>query len=101
MPILEAAKASRTAPSVDNSDDLMFPWSYNPKRARWAEGMHWSDIIGVSPKATRDWAATCLREKDINESVIGRLFGHTPKTQTGVYGSVKMETMRRALDQLT
>ena len=92
IPILEAQKFG---------EGLIFPWAYNPRRARWAEGMHWSDIIGVSPKATRDWAATCLREKDINESVIGRLFGHTPKTQTGVYGLVKMETMRRALDQLT
>ena len=92
MPILEAQKFG---------EGLIFPWAYNPRRARWAEGMHWCDIIGVSPKATRDWAATCLREKDINESVIGRLFGHTPKTQTGVHGSVKLETMRRALDQLT
>ena len=79
---------------------LIFPWAYNAKRARWAEGTHWSQIIGVSPKATRDWAATCLRSKDINESVIGRLFGHTPKNQTGVYGSVDMDTMRRALEQL-
>ena len=62
--------------------------------------MHWNQIIGVSPKATRDWAATCLRSKDINESVIGRLFGHTPKTQTGVYGAVDMDTMRKALSQL-
>ena len=92
MPILKAQEFG---------EGLIFPWSYNPKRARWAEGMHWSDIIGVSPKATRDWAATCLREKDINESVIGRLFGHTPKTQKGVYGSVRLETMKRALDQLT
>ena len=92
IPILEAQKFG---------EGLIFPWAYNPKRSQWAEGMHWSDIIGVSPKATRDWAATCLREKDINESVIGRLFGHTPKTQTGVYGSVQMETIRRALDQLT
>ena len=54
----------------------------------------------VSPKATRDWAATCLRSKDINESVIGRLFGHTPKTQTGVYGAVDMDTMRKSLNQM-
>ena len=82
-------------------EGLIFPWAFSPKRGRWAEGMHWTKIIGVSPKATRDWAATCLRSKDINESVIGRLFGHTPKTQTGVYGSVGMETMRKALEQLT
>ena len=43
-------------------EGLIFPWAYNPKRSQWAEGMHWSDIFGVSPKATRDWAATCLRE---------------------------------------
>ena len=92
MPILKAQKFG---------EGLMFPWSYNAKEARWAAGFHWQEVLGVSPKATRDWAATCLREKDINESVIGRLFGHTPKTQTGVYGSVKMETLRRALDQLT
>ena len=63
--------------------------------------MRWTKIIGVSPMATRDWAATCLRTRDINESVIGRLFGHTPRTQTGVYGSVEMGTMRKALEQLT
>ena len=62
--------------------------------------MHWTQIIGVSPKATRDWAAMCLRSKDINESVIGGLFGHIPKTQTAVYGSVEMTTMRKALEQL-
>lgn len=81
-------------------EGLIFPWAYSKARARWAEAMHWPKIIGVSPKATRDWAATCLRSKDINESVIGRLFGHTPKTQTGVYGSVGMETMKKALEQL-
>ena len=81
-------------------EELIFPWAYSPKRARWCEAMHWHKIIGVSPKATRDWAATCLRSKDINESVIGSLFGHTPKTQTGVYGAVCMDTMRRALDLL-
>ena len=81
---------------------LIFPWAYNPNRARWAEGMHWNDILGVSPKATRDWAASCLRMKDVNERTIGRLFGHSPsKTSiTGVYGSVDLETMRRALEQL-
>ncbi len=84
------------------SAGLIFPWSYNPNRARWAEGMHWNDILGVSPKATRDWAASCLRMKDVNERTIGRLFGHSPsKTSiTGVYGSVDLDTMRRALDQL-
>ena len=66
-------------------EGLMFPWDYNAKWTRWAEGMHWSKIIGVSPKETRNWAATCLRSKDINESVIGGLFGHAPKNQKGVY----------------
>ena len=85
-----------------DTSGLIFPWSYNPKRARWAEGMHWSDILGVSPKATRDWAASCLRMKDINERTIGKLFGHSPSRNsiTGVYGGVDLETMRTALDQL-
>ena len=96
MPILRQEQLD------EKCEGLIFPWAYNPKRGgRWCEAMHWTQIIGVSPKATRDWAATCLRTRDINESVIGRLFGHTPRTQTGVYGSVEMSTMRKALEQLT
>ena len=66
------------------------------------KGMHWNDILGVSPNATRDWAASCLRRQDINERTISKLFGHNPSkvSITGVYGSVDLETMRRALDQL-
>ena len=84
------------------STGLIFPWAYNEKAARWCESLHWSRVLGVSPKATRDWAASCLRSKDINERTIGKLFGHSPsKTSiTGVYGSVDLDTMRRALDQL-
>ena len=78
----------------------MFPWAYNAERGRWCEGLRWQRYIGISPKATRDWAATYLRSKDTNEMVIGKLFGHIPKTVTGRYGSVDMETMRRALEQL-
>ena len=78
----------------------MFPWAYNAERGRSCEGLHRQRYIGISPKATRDWAATCLRSKDINEMVIGKLFGDSPKTVTGRYGSVDMETMRRALKQL-
>ncbi|WP_253912361.1 tyrosine-type recombinase/integrase [Synechococcus sp. KORDI-52] len=85
----------------ERCEGLIFPWAYSAKRDRWCEAMHWHKIIGVSPKATHDWAATCLRSKDINESVIGRLFGHTPKTQTSVYGAVDLPTMRKALEQLT
>ena len=96
MPILRQEQLD------EKCEGLIFPWAYNPKRGgRWCEAMHWTQIIGVSPKATRDWAATCLRTRDINESVIGRLFGHTPRTQTGVYGSVEMSMMRKALEQLT
>ena len=103
LPILRQEVLEETSPegSAEPCEGLIFPWAYNAKRARWAEGMHWSQIIGVSPKATRDWAATCLRSKDINESVIGRLLGHSPKTHTGVYEAVGMETMRKALEQLT
>ena len=94
MPILKQEQLDEPC------EDYVFPWAYNTKCARWCEAMHWQKIIGISTKATRDWAATCLRSKDINESVIGRLFGHTPKTQTGIYGSVSMDTLRRAIEQL-
>ena len=95
LPILKQEKLDEPC------EGLIFPWAYNPKRGgRWCEAMHWNNYVGVSPKATRDWAARCLRSKDINESVIGRLFGHTPRTQTAVYGSVDMDTMRKALNQL-
>ena len=98
--LMEVLRAE-TVRSVDNSG-LIFPWAYNEKAARWCESLHWSRVLGVSPKATRDWAASCLRSKDINERTIGKIFGHSPsKTSiTGVYGSVDIETMRRALDQL-
>ena len=56
--------------------------------------------IRISPKEIRDWAAMCLRSKDINEMVIGRLFGHCPKTVTERYGSVDMNALKRALEQL-
>ena len=96
LPILRQEKLDEPC------EGLIFPWAYNPKRGgRWCEAMNWTAIIGVSPKATRDWAATCLRSRDINESVIGRIFGHTPRTQNGFYGSVEMRTMRKALEQLT
>ena len=95
LPILKQEKIDEPC------EGLIFPWAYNPKRGgRWCEAMHWTNYVGVSPKTTSDWAATCLRSKDINESVIGRLFGHTPRTQTAVYGSVDMDTMRKALNQL-
>ena len=59
-------------------------------------------MIGVSSKAIRDWAASCLRRKGINERTICKLFGHSPSKTSinGVYGSGDLETMRRALDQL-
>ena len=97
LPILRTAQDQAVA--VENSG-LMFPWAYNEARGRWCEGLHWQRYIGISPKATRDWAATCLRSKDINELVIGRLFGHSPKNVTGKYGAVDLPTMRRALEQL-
>jgi integrase len=108
--LMEILRALESAPTVDNSkggagaptSGLIFPWAYNERQARWCESLHWSRVLGVSPKATRDWAASCLRSKDINERTIGKIFGHSPsKTSiTGVYGSVDLATMRRALDQL-
>ena len=63
-------------------------------------GVKGCKYICISPKAIRDWAAMCLRSKDINEMVIGRLFGHFPKTVTARYGSVDMNALRRDLEQL-
>lgn len=51
-------------------------------------------------KACLDSVATSLREAEINERVIGSILGHTPKTSTGIYGSVSIEAMRNAFNYL-
>lgn len=78
-------------------DELVFPWAYNEKRARWGEGLAWRKRIGVTPKATRDWCASCLRQADVNERTIGAILGHSPSSQTGGYGGVDIDTKRKAI----
>jgi len=84
------------------STELLLPWAYNADRDRWCEGVSWKRKLGITPKGTRDWAASCLRGKDINERVIGKLFGHSPSKEsvTGVYGSADMDALRRAITML-
>lgn len=78
----------------------ILPGMYNAAQARWAPALGWTAKIGVSPKACRDNCATVLRDEGFNERVIGAILGHTPKSQTGVYGSVTMEAKRSALEKL-
>jgi hypothetical protein len=57
-------------------------------------------LLTLQPSSAEN--SSNLASKDINERTIGKLFGHSPsKTSiTGVYGSVDLDTMRRALVQL-
>lgn len=84
------------------SRELLLHWAYNAERARCYEGLSWKRKLGITPKGTRDWAASYLRGKDINERVIGKLFGHSPSKEsvTDVYGSADMDALRRAVDML-
>ena len=87
--------------SSDNQE-LLFPWAYNPERQRWCEGISWKRKLGITPKATRDWATSCLRGKGCNERIIGMLLGHSPTKEgiTGVYGSADEGALRRAIEML-
>ena len=96
LPYLKQAKGA-----VDTKDQLVFPWAYNAERGRWCEGISWKRKLGITPKATRDWAASCLRDQGVNEFVIGKLFGHSPKTITGQYGSVSQQALAEALELLS
>ena len=60
-------------------EGLMFPWAYNAERVRWCEGLHWQRYIGSSPKATRDWTATCHRSKDKMRWCLGNCLGTVPR----------------------
>ena len=85
-----------------DKQEMLFPWAYNSERNRWCEGISWKRKLGITPRATRDWAASCLRGKGCNERVIGKLFGHRPTKQeiTGVYGSADMDALRRSIELL-
>lgn len=95
LPILKA-EASRL-----KTGSMIFPWAYNADRDRWCEGVSWKRKLGVTPKATRDWAATSLRERGVNEKVIGCLFGHAPTSITGQYGSVTQKNLEEAISLLS
>lgn len=58
-------------------------------------------ITGLNPHGHRHLAATTLRDNGYNETVIGRLLGHTPNTITGNYGSVSWEKLVEAVNSLT
>ena len=97
-PLAEALKGLDT--KGKKPSDHIFPKFYEKQYKRWGNGLSWHRTIGVSPKACRDSVATSLREAEINERVIGSILGHTPKTSTGIYGSVSIEAMRNALNYL-
>ena len=78
----------------------VFPAFYNDAQARWAPALGWVKKIKVSPKACRDNTATILRDAGVNEAVLGRILGHTPKNVTGQYGGVTFEAMAKALAYL-
>ena len=80
--------------------DHVFPKFYEKQYKRWGNGLSWHRTLGTSPKACLDSVATSLREAEINERVIGSILGHTPKTSTGIYGSVSIEAMRNAFNYL-
>lgn len=102
IPILEPLKKELAALQVHNhsADAHVFPGLFESKYNRWGNGLRWDRRIGVSPKACRDCVATTLRDADVNERVLGSLLGHTPKTSTGLYGSVSMDAKLKALSNL-
>jgi integrase len=77
-------------------------WSSLENNGRW--GVNLSKpcraITGINPHGHRHAVATRLRENGYNESVIGRLLGHTPNTVTGNYGSVPWSKLVEAVESL-
>ena len=99
LPILDELK--EVLVNVKNKEKgYIFPGLYDERCQRWGNGMSWHRRLGVSPKACRDAVATQLRDANINERVLGSVLGHTPKTSTGLYGSVSLEAKREALMNL-
>ena len=100
LPIIKPLVEKLTALLRKQAKGHIFPGLYEEKYARWGNGMSWHRTLGISPKECRDSVATQLRDAEINERVLGAILGHTPKTSTGVYGSVSMEAKRNALNKL-
>ena len=102
IPMLDKLKKVLSGIDLQNHkpDAHVFPGLYDERYQRWANGMSWDRKIGVSPKACRDCVATTLRDAEVNERVLGSILGHTPKTSTGLYGSVSIEAKLKALKNL-
>ena len=102
LPIIEPLAEALKELDINGKkgSDHVFIDMYDSKTRRWGNSMSWHTKIFVSPKACRDSVATTLRQADINERTIGAILGHTPENSTGVYGSVSIETLRNALNQL-
>lgn len=98
LPIIEPLQ-KRLNELYSPGNDYVFDL-YSPNLERWGHKINWKDSLGIMTKACRDAVATTLRDKDVNERVIGAILGHTPTTSTGVYGSVSMEAKRAALQYL-
>jgi len=101
LPIIQPLKERLTALLRKQARGHIFPGLYDERSARWASNLSWERKLGISPKACRDAVATQLRDKDINERVLGAILGHSPKNSTGVYWSVSMEAKRNALEKLS
>jgi integrase len=77
-------------------------WPTLGSDGRW--GMNLSKpcrtITGINPHGHRHNVATKLRENGYNETVIGKLLGHTPNTVTGNYGSVPWSKLVEAVESI-
>jgi len=100
LPIIQPLQEKLSKLLRKQSSGHIWPGLYDEEYARWGNGLRWDRRLGISPKACRDAVATQLRDGDINERVLGAVLGHTPKTSTGVYGSVSMDAKKKLLSKL-
>jgi integrase len=77
-------------------------WPELNVNGRWAVHLAkpCKDVTGLNPHGHRHAVATKLRENGYNETVIGRLLGHTPNTVTGNYGSAPWSKLVEAVESL-
>lgn len=85
---------------VEGKEGALFPTLYNPKSGIWGNGLKWSKTITYSAHKIRDYVTQDLREREVNERVIGSILGHTPNNVTGTYGTVTLEAKRKAINLL-
>ena len=100
LPIIQPLQEKLSKLLRKQSSGHIWPGLHDEEYARWGNGLRWDRRLGISPKACRDAVATQLRDGDINERVLGAVLGHTPKTSTGVYGSVSMDAKKKLLSKL-